>query len=143
MKRPRLLFFIAAWCFLGLFLQVSGFNRHLRAPYRTTGERVPPQIAILVIVGLGFIFWQTIGLLHLKRFNRWFATTFLSLWTLVIAWNCIFVLGHFLVTLFFVTLLNLLSAAYLSRPTFREFAVGFVAERDRQKSSAIVTKTPV
>jgi hypothetical protein len=36
--------------------------------------------------------------------------------------------------------LNLLSAWYLSRRTFREFSVQFVAERDKEKHSRMMQK---
>lgn len=78
----------------------------------------------------------------MKRSNRWLAIAFFIWWALVLIWNSTTALRQPTVkllpaTLFFSVLVsfNLFSAWYLSRRSFREFAVKFVAERDTEKLS--------
>jgi hypothetical protein len=137
MKRPRILYFVAAWCCLGLLIQASFLSRPGRA-YQAAGEDVPMFLAILPVLAFGFMVWQTIGLVQLKRFHRWFAVVFFSWWTVAVVWNSIFMLGRLSVFLSVIAVFNVSSVWYLSRRTFREFAVQFAAERAKEKHSRMM-----
>jgi hypothetical protein len=136
MKRLRLFYFVAAWCCLALVLQASYLTRPARA-YQAAGEPVPVLWTFLPFVALGFVVWQTVGLVRLKRFHRWLAVIFFGWWSAILVWNATISLRQSTVkplpaiVLFSVLIaFNLLSVWYLSRRTFREFAVQFVAERN-------------
>jgi len=141
MKRPRVFYFVATWCFLRLLIQTGHLTGPLSA-YRAAGEPVPPPWDILPLLALGLSVWQTVGLVKLKRFNRWFAVVFCTWWAVALIWNATLALQRpgvklLPVATFFSVLItfNLLSAWYLSRRRFREFAVEFVAERGRARHS--------
>jgi len=145
MKRPRTFYFVAAWHPLALLVQASYITGPSKA-YQA-GEPVPWIWTILPLVALGFVVWQTVGLVRLRRFHRWFAIVFFSCWTVTLVWNATIVLRRPTVKLLPAIVLfsvlvafNLLSAWYLSRRTFREFAVQFVAERNKEKHSRMMQK---
>ncbi|HXB01290.1 MAG TPA: hypothetical protein VNV15_00565 [Opitutaceae bacterium] len=140
MKRPRIFYFVAAWCCFALLIQGSYLTRPARA-HQAAGQPIPASLAILNILVLGFVVWETIGLVQLRRLNRWFAVGFFSWWSATLVWNATIVLRRptvkFLpafVLFSALVALNLLSAWYLSRRTFREFSVQFVAERNKLKA---------
>lgn len=146
MKRPRIIYLVAAWCFLGLLMEISILTRPGRA-YEVAGQAVPVLWTVLPIVAFGFMIWQTVGLIRLRRFQRWFATVFFCWWGVALVWNATFALRAPTVKFFpaltvFCTLIafNLLSAWYLSRRSFREFAVRFVAEREEARRSRMMQK---
>ena len=146
MKRPRMFYLVAAWCCLALLMQTSYLVRLART-YQAAGEPVPGLWSILPLVAVGFVVWQTVGLVRLRFFNRWFAVVFLVWWAIALIWNATIVLPRPTVKLlpasvFFSVLVafNLLSAWCLSRRTFREFSVQFVAERDKEKHSRMMQK---
>ena len=146
MKRPRTFYFVAAWCCLALLIQTSFLIEPPRA-YQAAGEPVPVLWTILPLVATGFVIWQTVGLVQLRRFNRWFAVVFFIWWAIVLIWNSTIVLRLPTVKLlpaivgFSVPVaLSLLSAWYLSRRRFRECSVQFVAERDKEKHSRMMQK---
>ncbi len=146
MKRPGIVYLVAAWCCLSLLIQASNFTPPLKA-YQEAGERLPALWSILPIFVFGFVVWQTAGLIQLRRFNRWFAVVFFSWWSLMLVWNASIALRRptvkFLpaaIVFSALVALNLLSAWYLSRRTFREFSVRFVAERKKEKHSRMMQK---
>jgi hypothetical protein len=153
MKRPRIFYVVAVWSCLALLIQASYLARPSRA-YQAAGEAVPVLWTILPLVALGFVIWQTVGLVQLKRFNRWFAVVYFIWWAIALIWNSTAALLNPAVkplpaiALFSVLVaLNLLSAWYLSRQSFREFAVEFrverdkiLAERDKEKHSRMMQK---
>jgi len=111
------------------------------------GEPVAVLWTILPLVAVGFVVWQTVGLVRLRLFNRWFAVVFLVWWAIALIWNATIILPRPTVKLFpaiglfsVLVTVNLLSAWYLSRRTFREFSVQFVAERDEEKHSRMMQK---
>src|SRR5467141_745947 len=119
MKRPRIFLFVAAWCCLSLLMQASYLTRPSRA-YQTAGEPIPVLWTILPLVALGFVIWQTVGLVQMRRFNRWFAVVFFIWCALVLVWNSTVALRSATVKLIPAVLvfavlvgLNLLSAWYL------------------------------
>ena len=91
--------------------------------------------------------WQTDGLIQLKRFHRWFAVV-LSTWSsAVLVWTATIELRRptvkFIPAIVVFSVLiafNLLSAWYLSRRPFREFAVQFVAEHRKERASSFAEK---
>lgn len=142
MKRPRLIYFVAAWCCLPLLQQASHVARRA-SPYQAAGELVPALWGLLSFVAYGFAIWQTDGLIQLKRFHRWFAVV-LSTWSsAVLVWTATIELRRptvkFIPAIVVFSVLiafNLLSAWYLSRRSFREFAVQFVAEHRKERASS-------
>jgi hypothetical protein len=104
-------------------------------------------LVLLPLLGLAFVIWQTVGLVALRRFHRWFAIAFFSWWSLTLVWNASFALRRPGVKLLPATILfsilvglNALSAWYLSRRSFREFAIRFVTEREKEKHSLMMQK---
>ena len=124
MKRPRLIYFVAAWCCLPLLQQASHVARRA-SPYQAAGELVPALWGLLSFVVYGFAIWQTDGLIQLKRFHRWFAVV-LSTWSsAVLVWTATIELRRptvkFIPAIVVFSVLiafNLLSAWYLSRALF-------------------------
>jgi len=99
----------------------------------------------LFILAFTFVAWQAAGLSQMRRFNRWFAVVFFVWWSISLLWKSMTVLrvptGKVITASLFISLLvalNLLSAWYLSRRSFREFAVQFVAERDKERNSRMM-----
>ena len=146
MKRPYTVFLVAAWCCLSLLIQASLFTRPLRT-YQATGEPVPILWSIVPLLALGFVVWQTIGLIALRPLQRWIAVIFFTLWSAILVWNATIVLRHHSVkiipaicALSIFVALNLFSAWYLSRRSFREFSIQYVAERDKQRHLRMMQK---
>jgi hypothetical protein len=115
--------------------------------YLAAGEPTPVFWFYAPLVAFGFVVWETVGLVRLRRFHRWFAVAFCTWWAIVLVWNSTIALRRPTVRLVPAILvfsvlvaLNLLSAWYLSRRSFREFAVRFVAERDKEKHSRMMQK---
>src|SRR5437016_13815181 len=79
MKRPRIFCFVAAWCCLGLLMQASYLTRPAKA-YQAAGMPVPQIWNWLPLVALGFVIWQTVGLVRLRPCLRWFAVAFFAVW---------------------------------------------------------------
>jgi hypothetical protein len=137
---------VAAWGGLALLMQASYLTRPSRA-YQATGEPVAALWTFLPLLALGFVGWQTVGLVKLRRFHRWFAVVFFCWWSAMLVWNGTIALHRptvkFLpaVIVFSVLVaLNLSSAWYLSRRSFREFAAQFVTERDKERRSRMMQK---
>src|SRR5438445_778101 len=71
MKRPLPLYFVAAWCFLSLAVQVSNLSR-LVAPYLAERQASAEVRNTLSGVGGVLVIWHVVQLIHLKSFNRRF-----------------------------------------------------------------------
>ncbi len=147
MKRPRIFCFVAAWCCLALLTQVNGLVARPMKAYQAAGETIPMLWYNVEAVGFAVVAWLTVGLVQMRRFYRWFAVVFFVWWGIVLIWNARIVLHHpnvkplraALAFSLFVAL-NLSSAWYLCRRRFREFAVQFVAEHDKEKISRMMQK---
>jgi hypothetical protein len=135
MKRPIPVYFVAAWCFLGLGQQASPLSKRLMsAP--SEGQGWGQSLLLLAYIA---IIWHTVRLVQLKLLNVWLSIVFFVVWTLVMAWNTFALLQRFsdptraiaLVSVF--GAFNVASLWYLARPSFRRFAAEFVAERDAGK----------
>ncbi len=144
MKRPRLFVLVAVWCCLALVMQASYLTRPARA-YQAAGEPVPVFWSFAPLAAVVFIVWQMVGLVRLRRFHRWFAVVFFGWWGVCLAWNANILLRRpgvkvlaSIVLFSALVALNILSAWYLSRRTFREFAVQFVAEQDKERHSRMM-----
>jgi hypothetical protein len=145
MKRPRIVWFVAVWCFLALLPQVTiPYTSWMRA-HGAHGQTPPVLVFALFILAFTFVAWQAAGLSQMRRFNRWFAVVFFVWWSISLLWKSMTVLrvptGKVITASLFISLLvalNLLSAWYLSRRSFREFAVQFVAERDKERNSRMM-----
>src|SRR5262249_29150488 len=134
-------FVVNAWCCFAMFLQLSLLYHHFGGD-RVAYERppgTPPLIAYVPLFGFCFIVWQGIGLARMKWRNRWLAVIFFGYWTFSLIWNSTWFFKRPTVrivpalTLFSVLItLNVLSAFYLSTPSFRKLAVAFVAEREKR-----------
>jgi hypothetical protein len=86
-----------------------------------------------------FIIWHTVLLIQLKSFSRWFSVVFFALWTLLAVVRVTINLSRFLLhppVLFHVLILvgcNVACIWYLTRSSFREFAVKYVTEHQQEK----------
>jgi hypothetical protein len=121
-----------------MLIQASYLTRPLKA-YRAIGEQPPDLLRYLPLAALLFLIWQMVGLVRLKRFHRWFAVVFFVLWAFSLGWNFAVLtrspetnLSRAVPLFSVLILLNLLSAWYLSRRSFRELAVQFVADREKE-----------
>ena len=115
--------------------------------YQTSEGGIPPVLHILQLAFFGFVIWQTVGLIALKRFHRWFAVVFLVGWTISLFWKSPLLFQNpavrpvrvaLFLSLFVV--LNLLCAWGLSRKSFRENAVQFVTERRKKKDAEMLKR---
>ena len=95
------------------------------------------------------IFWHAFRVAQLKSFNRWFSVVFFLFWAVASIAN---VVNHFqrfrnyprvLLFVFMFNAFNIACVWYLTRRSFREFAIKYVTEyenekklRDMQKISA-------
>jgi len=146
MKPPRICYFVATWYCLALLIQVSHLTRPAKA-YREAGEPIPVLWTTLPLIALAFVAWQTLGLVRLRRFHRWFAIVFFSSWSATLLWNANIVLRQptaklipAIIAFSVLISLNLLSAWHLSRRFFREFAVQFVLEQKKERHSRLMQK---
>jgi hypothetical protein len=121
-----------------MLIQVSHLTRPMKA-YQAAGEPIPIHWRYLPLAAFAFLVWQMVGLVRLKPFHRWFAVVFLIGWTLTLGWNFAVAASRTEVNVIrgaivfsILILFNLASAWYLSRRSFRELAVQFVAERESQ-----------
>ena len=144
-KCPIAIYFVAAWCLYGLLLQSAILIDRLKV--RLHGEEISQQdwsvlqgtVAILAIC-------QVVWLVQLRSFSRWFSIVFFVGWTLMMVGNLIVLSLRSVMTLrvAFVVLLfcvlNVASAWYLSRSSFRKFAYEFAAERARERHSRRMQK---
>jgi hypothetical protein len=145
-RHPRFFSLIAAWCCLALSVHASALTRPMKA-YETAGKQVPLLWYYLPLFALAFVIWQTLGLVQLRRFNRWFAVVFFVWWAMSLLWHSTIALRRpsvklvpaILIFSVLVTL-NLLSTWYLCLRSFREFAVRYAAERDKEKHSHLMQK---
>jgi hypothetical protein len=145
MKRPALIYFIAAWCFLGLAVQVRGLSR-LVAPYLAQGQSLAEVGKTLSGVGGVLVIWHVVQLIQLKSLNRWISIVFFSWSTTKIIWTFA-VLAHRLerpflsaAVLLAFCIFNVGSIWYLTRRGFRDFADQFVSEREKEKHSRMMQK---
>jgi hypothetical protein len=144
-KRPMPIYFIAAWCFLGLIQYTGVLTRVLKHWFAATdlaGRDWSSLRGLLFIL----VIWHTVRLVQLKPFNRWFSVAFLLLRTIMtIVGMLVFslreqspfpmIIGSALSGLF-----SLTSALYLAHRRFRELAIRFVAEREYPKHLRMMQK---
>ena len=145
LRRPIPIYFIAAWCFLGLNQYTNLLTCVLKRKFAGV-EAAGQTWSLLGTLLFILVIWHTVRLVQLRPFNLWFSVAFFILWTLLI------IVGMFLVTHKeespFPTIVGcavrglfcLTSALYLLRRQFREFAVRFVAERERPKNLKMMQK---
>ena len=92
------------------------------------------------------ILWHVWRLVQVRTFNRWFSVAFFGVWTLLLTWNCIVLflqLEHLRGLLSFIifAVLNVACIGFLTRRSFREFAVQFDVEREKERRSSLAQKT--
>jgi hypothetical protein len=144
MKRPALVYFVATWCFLALAIQarsLSGIIPNLVAEGQSAETLRTGVFGVLFVL----VSFHIIYLIQLRAFNRWFSICFFAWWTFTLIWNGVRIIPQLdqlrvLMIPGALVVLNLLSIWYLIRRKFREFAVQFVAERDRYPHSRAMQK---
>jgi len=127
-------------------MQASYLTRPGRA-YEAAGQATPALWIWLPLLAIAFVVWQTVSLAQMRRFNRWFAVAFFLWWTIALIWRAtaglqrpgVSVVRALTVYSVLITT-NLLSSWYLSRPSFRAFAVQFVTEAEAEKHSRLMEK---
>jgi len=146
MKRPIPVYFVATWCLLAFTMMVSGSSRLL--PTRVTvGEATVELRSMLSGIGFLVVIWNALGLIQLKFINRWFSIVLMSWSTLALTWNFFALYDRAVNTwrsaLIFLIwgMLNCATIWFLARRKFREFAVRFVSEQERERHSRIMQKT--
>jgi hypothetical protein len=145
MKRPFLIYPIAFWSFIVCSIYANNIA-HLIAAH-IPQESDPKNFAN--VLGGGFIIlaiWHAVRLVQLKSFNRWLSIALFALFTLSLG-LLLFVavpkspkplIAAFSLTTF--AILNVLSIWYLTRKRFREFAVNYVSERQRETNLRAMQK---
>src|SRR5215212_3573908 len=86
MSRPPLFYLVAAWSCLALLVQASYLARPAKA-YQVAGEPIPVLWILIPLVALGFVIWQTVGLVQLRRSNRWLAVVVFCCWSAMLVWK--------------------------------------------------------
>jgi len=137
MKRPPTIYLVAGWCFLVFMAQLGKVEKGLKG---LSGAQISPEIGHLAsALAAILIIWHIVRLIQLKAFNRWFSMGVLALYTLELLWHLTFLVpklehsGRYAVGTLSVSLLNVACIWYLGRRAFRQFAVEFVAEREKEK----------
>lgn len=153
MKRPIALYFVAAWCFLAIDLEMA-----VAISCFLPGEIIKEQWQLwtLFLVPLPAAVWLVTELIRLKRIPRWVcvaslacltAASVIFVYTILHAkWNY-WIEGltysqmeehrrneklKLIVEPILIAALSALSIWYLSRRSFREFARQFVEERQKR-----------
>lgn len=145
MKRPIAVYFVAVWCFIVLTIQVNSIEKRIRPLF---GAAEYDQRFATMFAGVLFllVIWHTVRFIQLKSFNRWFSAASLVLCTVFVYYNS-FGLVHrspnrsrAIITLLSISTVNILCFYYLSRASFRDFAVRFVVEREQVKNAEEMQK---
>ena len=134
-RRPVALWFIAAWCGLGMFWHVSLALELLLKAIMSAGR---PVSLLVMYLPLGIFLvacWAGFGLLFLRRAQQWFCVAFLYWWILANTWLTVQIIFQSPTTLLrpavawvVFTSLSLASIWYLSRRSFLEFGLRYVQE---------------
>jgi hypothetical protein len=142
-KRPIPIYFIACWSFVILALQSRGLVRAGRI-YLSDGpeaEKIWRSAGGLLLI---LLVWHVVRLIRLQPFNRWLSAVSFFLATISVIYF-LFIRIHELERPFAAIaggtisgLLSLTSGLYLAHKRFRERAVQFVLERDRDKNSRMM-----
>ena len=150
MKRPVPIYFVATLGFFVLVLQTGALVRlgERLFPVGPVGPRGDDQLWTSVR-GLMFllVIWHTVRLVQLKAFNRWLSVASFA-WATVSLISFNFVRGwgegtplRPIVSSVVIGALSLASVFYLTRRPFRDYALQFVAEREREKNSRMMQKS--
>jgi hypothetical protein len=137
-KRPIVIWFIAAWCFIALFYQSSTILKRFKPDF-PEGQASAGWWGSLGLAADVFIIWHCVRLVQLKSSNRWISVGFFIFWCVNVAWNGFVAFTWYhasfrvIGALSVVFAINLASCWYLMRPSFRRFAVAFEAERRQRK----------
>jgi len=92
------------------------------------------------------VVWHTVRLINLKAFNRWLAIVSFVWATVSITWFTILTVPNVpkpfapIAMCIVIGMLNLTCAFYLVNRPFREFAVRFNSEREKEKNSRMMQK---
>src|SRR5437870_371727 len=115
MRRPWPIYLVAFWCFIGLVLQCNSLLDALKA--RVIHDQIPNDIwkPLNGFIDI-LIIWHAFRVAQLKSFNRWFSVVFFLLWTLLS-----------------IVIASIRFQRYLTRRSFREFAVKYVTEHEQEK----------
>jgi|GEM_PF-5008119 hypothetical protein len=145
MKKPWPLYLVALWCLLAMAVVLDGIMELLKQQL-ADGQNGGSQLKTLRgWVGM-LILWHVWRLVQVRTFNRWFSVAFFGVWTLLLTWNCIVLflqLEHLRGLLSFIifAVLNVACIGFLTRRSFREFAVQFDVEREKERRSSLAQKT--
>jgi hypothetical protein len=144
-KRPIAVYFIAAWSFLVLTMQIGELTRLGERHF--SGWQDAEQLwrsfrGLLTIL----LVWHSVRLIKLKPFNRWLAIVSFAVATISLI-IFIFKMSQKLESPFRLLavsatygLLSLTSGLYLAHHRFRKLAVRFIAEREKERNSRIMQK---
>jgi hypothetical protein len=144
-KRPIPIYFVAVWSFVVLTVQTRALARLLESYF--PGDQDAAHLwgsfrGFLLIL----VLWHTVRLIQLKAFNRWlsvvsfvWATISVIYFTLIVSQKVESPLRVVLAASIS-GLLSTASVTYLAHPRFRDHAIRFVAEREKEKSSRMMQK---
>jgi hypothetical protein len=131
MKKPRGIYFVAAWCCLAMLMQVSHFARRIQLSQPAGQLPMDSPYAWIPLLGLVLLVWETVSLIQLKAIARWFCVAFMVWWSVTLTYNSLIIsasarMNHrglvvAIVLWLVINSLNLSCAWYLSRRKFREF----------------------
>jgi hypothetical protein len=144
-KRPLPIYFVAAWSFVVLTLQTRLLAR-LAESYFSEGEDAAHLWGSFRGLLLILVVWHVVRLIQLKAFNRWLSVVSFTLATISVI-RFIFIGSQQSENPFIVIvpssisgLLSLTAGLYLAHRKFREYAVRFVAERERERNPHVMQK---
>jgi hypothetical protein len=144
--RPIPIYFIACWSFLVLTLQSRGLARAAEL-YLSTGQDAASLWGSFRGLLLILVVWHALRLIRLKPLNRWlsvvsfFGATVSAIYFLLIGTRGLESPIAPIVGASLSGLLSLTSGLYLAHKRFRECAVQFVLEREKEKNSRMMQKT--
>ena len=132
MRRPIPIYFIAALCFLHIGGLAGLFQKQSEKIGAINGQ-LSALMALLSYLVLAIAIIQTVGLIKLNNFNRWFAIIlfiYQAFQMAVMSWHFLPASSNPVRTIIGSSLfiiLDLLAAWYLTRPSFRTFAIEYRA----------------
>ena len=112
--------------------------------YQEAGQPVPVSWQVIPAVVLVIAIWLLVGLFQLKRLSRWIVVTLFAWWTVLIIVRMLFppVVIPNPVRVYLVLCipiaLNVACVWYLTRKSFREYAVSYAAEKKADQHSSLM-----
>jgi hypothetical protein len=143
MKRPIPVYLVTAWLCLGMLFQLGDIGR-LVTRYQQAGQPVPPFLGFMELAALALAVWLVWGFIRLRTLERWLCVFFFACWATFATWGIVRLLlradsvtirGKVVVAVIWLMVFipNLASIVYVLTRRFREFALWYGEERQREE----------